>query len=325
MTAEMMNAIRVHEFGGPEALRCERMAVPEVGASEVLVRVHAAGVNPVDTYIRSGSYAVKPALPYTPGMDAAGVVAAVGAGVTSVAPGDRVYTSGTLSGAYADFALCQASQVFALPDNCDFAQGASLGTPAATAFRALFQKGRARSGEKLLVHGATGSVGLAAVQLALAAGLEVYATGGSEEGRRQLALLGVAAVFDHRSDTYVGELEAQSGGVDLVLEMLGNVNLQTDLQLLARNGRVVVIGNRGRIEIDPRLIMQKEAIVTGVMLFAATAKEQAEIHAGLYHYLAAGALAPVLGRSFALADAALAHEAVLQSHVGKLVLLTQAV
>lgn len=323
MTAQMQ-AIRVTEFGEPEVLRCTSVPVPSVGAGEVLVQVHAAGVNPVDTYIRSGNYALKPALPYTPGMDAAGVVVEASEGVP-FAVGDRVYTSGTLSGAYADFALCRAGQVFALPDNCDFAAGAALGTPAATAFRALFQKGRARAGEKLLVHGATGSVGLAAVQMALAAGLKVYATGGSEEGLAFLASLPLAGVFDHRSSGYADELNAQVGGVDLVLEMLGNVNLQTDLQLLARNGRVVVIGNRGRIEIDPRLIMQKEAIVTGVMLFAATAEEQREIHAGLYRYLAAGALAPVLARSFVLADAALAHEAVLQSHVGKLVLLTQPV
>jgi NADPH2:quinone reductase len=315
-----MKAIRVHEFGGPSVLRCEELPVPDVGTDQVLVQVHAAGVNPVDTYIRSGTYALKPPLPYTPGTDAAGVVAAIGAGVTHLAVGDRVYTAGALTGAYADFALCRGDQVYPLPDNCGFDGGAALGVPAATAFRALFQKGHARAGEKLLVHGATGSVGLAAVQLALAAGLKVYATGGSNEGRLQLAGLGAEAVFDHHAADHVTQLRQQSGGVDLVLEMLGNVNLENDLQLLSSNGRVVIIGNRGRTEIDPRLIMQKEAVVTGVMLFAATPAELAEIHAGLYRHLANGSLTPVIARGFALDDAALAHEAVLQSHVGKLVL-----
>lgn len=318
----MMKAISVGEFGGPEVLRCKTVPIPEVGAGEVLVAVHAVGVNPVDTYIRSGTYAVKPALPYTPGTDAAGVVAVVGAGVTGVASGDRVYTAGTVSGAYADFALCKASQVHPLPANCSFAQGAALGTPTATAFRALFQKGRAQAGETLLVHGATGSVGLAAVQLALAAGLRVYATGGSEEGRALLTQLGVAAVFDHHSPDYVERLQ-QAGGINLVLEMLGNVNLERDLQLVARDGRIVIVGNRGRIEIDPRLIMQKEAVVTGVMLSAATPTELAEIHAGLNRYLVDGRLSPVVGQRFTLEEAALAHETVLKSHVGKVVLLTE--
>lgn len=324
MKQASMQAIRVHQFGTPDVLCCEALPVPEVGAGEVLVSVRAVGINPVDTYIRAGNYAALPPLPYTPGMDAAGVVAAIGAGVTKVAVGDRVYTAGTLSGAYADFALCQMAQVFALPNNCGFDAGAALGVPAATAFRALFQKGRARAGDKLLVHGASGSVGLAAVQLAQAAGLKVYATAGSDAGLNQLNSFAVEGVFDHRRDDYVSALDAQAGGVDLVLEMLANVNLENDLQLLAANGRVVVIGSRGRTHIDARLIMQKEALVTGVMLFAATPAELAEIHAGLYRHLSDASLTPVVSRGFALADAALAHAALAQPHVGKLILTTVA-
>src|SRR2546427_11203202 len=124
-----MKAIRVHEFGGPEVMRLEEAPDPRLGAGQVLVNVHAAGVNPVDTYIRSGTYAVKPPLPYTPGMDAAGVVVEVGPDMKGLKAGDRVYTAGTLSGAYAELALCAASQGHLLPARVSFAQGVGGSLP----------------------------------------------------------------------------------------------------------------------------------------------------------------------------------------------------
>src|SRR4051794_41014157 len=124
-----MKAIRVHEFGVPSVMRLEEIPDPQPGPGQVVVRVHAAGVNPVDTYIRAGVYAAKPALPYTPGQDAAGEVESVGDRVTGVRPGDRVYTAGTLSGAYAEKALCDASKVYPLPDRVSFVQGAGVNVP----------------------------------------------------------------------------------------------------------------------------------------------------------------------------------------------------
>src|SRR2546429_4365094 len=147
-----MKAIRVHEFGGPEVLRVEEVPTPEPGPGEVLVRMHAIGVNPVETYIRAGTYAYKPALPYAPGDDGAGVVEQVGPDVNQFKPGDRVYTAGSLSGTYAEFALCRAEQVHPLPANVSFAQGAAMGTPYATAYRGLFQRAKAKPGETLLVQ-----------------------------------------------------------------------------------------------------------------------------------------------------------------------------
>jgi NADPH2:quinone reductase len=126
-----MKSIRVHEFGGPEVLKLEDVPTPKPSAGEVLVRIHAAGVNAYDTYMRAGTYAVKPTLPYTPGSDAAGVVEAVGDGVNKVKRGDRVYTARTISGAYAEYALALAAQVHPLPSNIDFKQGAGIWVPMA--------------------------------------------------------------------------------------------------------------------------------------------------------------------------------------------------
>lgn len=318
-----MKAIRVYQFGGPESLRYEDVPIPSPGPRQILIQVHAAGVNPVDTYIRAGTYALKPDLPYTPGQDAAGVVTALGNEVEGMAVGDHVYTSGTVSGSYADYAICDGLQVFRLPMQVEFDQGAALGTPYATAWRALFQRGRAVAGESVLIHGATGGVGLAAVQLASAAGLRIVATGGSEAGRELVTEQGAHEVFDHHSEDYLERVKSHGDGIDLILEMLANVNLDRDLQVLATGGRVVIIGNHGRVEIDPRAIMQKEAAILGTFLFNTTATEEKSIHAGLGAGLANGTLSPVIGRRIALADAAQAHRAVSESgSQGKIVLVT---
>jgi len=142
-----MEAIRVHQFGEPEVLRLEQVPTPQPGSGQALVRMQAIGVNPVETYIRAGIYSYKPALPYTPGNDGAGVVEQIGDSVTEFKPGDRVYTAGSSSGTYAEFALCKTEQVHPLPVNVSFAQGAAMGTPYATAYRGLFQRAGAKPGE----------------------------------------------------------------------------------------------------------------------------------------------------------------------------------
>jgi len=170
-----MKAIRVHEFGGPEQLKLDEIPTPKPAAGQVLVKVHAAGVNPYDTSMRAGTYAVKPQLPYTPGSDAAGVIESVGDGVKKVKPGDRVYTARTLSGAYAEYALALESQVHPLPANISFAQGSGIYVPYGTAYFALHNSAQARASETVLIHGASGGVGTAAIQLARSMGLTVLA------------------------------------------------------------------------------------------------------------------------------------------------------
>ena len=292
-----MKAIQVVQFGGPEVLRLEEVPDPSPDSGQVLVRIKAIGVNPVDTYIRSGAYARKPQLPYTPGTDAAGVVERVGANVKRVKAGDRVYTNGVLTGASAELAVCEESRVHPLPSNVSFAQGAALGVPYGTAYRSLFQRARILAGETVLVHGASGGVGTACVQFARAAGLTVLGTAGSDKGRALVSEQGAHHVFDHSSQDYVEKIMAstEGRGVDVIMEMLANVNLAKDLTMLAQGGRVVVIGNRGTIEINPRETMARDASILGMLLFLATDRELAGIHAAIVAGLENGTLRPVVG------------------------------
>lgn len=318
-----MKAIRVEEFGGPEVMKLVEVGRPSPGADELLIRIQAVGVNPVETYIRSGNYARKPALPFTPGNDGAGVVEAVGSGVSGIAPGDRVYTAGSVSGTYAEFALCLASQVHPLPDRVSFAQGAAMGTPYATAYRGLFQRGQAQPNETVLVHGASGGVGTAAVQLAAARGLRVFGTAGTGEGRKLVREQGAREVFDHHAPDYLDRImQATDGrGVDLILEMVGQVNLGKDLTILAPQGRVVVIGNRGRVEIDARDAMSRDADIRGMILPNTPPEQLASIHAALVAGLANDTLNPVIGTELPLARAVEAHRAISEGgKLGKIVL-----
>jgi NADPH2:quinone reductase len=319
-----MKAIRVSEYGGPSVLKLEEVSAPAVGASQVLVRNHAIGVNPVDTYLRSNTDNRGPKLPYTPGSDGAGVVETVGAGVTTVRAGDRVYFGGTSTGAYAELSLCEPTEVHPLPGNVSFAQGAAVNAPYATAYHALFHRAHGEAGETVLVHGASGGVGIGAVQLARARGLTVIGTAGTERGRHIVLEKGAHHVLDHTALGYLDELLRLTGGrgPDIILEMLANVNLQKDLGVIAPRGRIVVIGNRGNIEINARLAMNKNAAILGMALFHATPTQLAGIHGALVEGLRNGTLRPVIGHELPLAQAARSHEVVMAAgHTGKVVLI----
>lgn len=324
-----MQAILVRAFGGPEVLVVEDVPTPGPARGELLIRIGAAGVNPVDTYIRSGAYARKPSLPYIPGSDGAGVVESVGEGVERWRRGDRVYVAGTAvpgAGTYAEWTICGPSQVHPLPDHLSFEQGAAVGVPYGTAWRALFQRGGARPGETVLVHGASGGVGVAALQMARAAGMRTLGTAGTGAGAALARAEGADLVFDHHARDYAEQiLEATGGrGVDVVLEMLANVNLSRDLQLLAPRGRVVVVGNRGTIEINPRDAMARDADIRGVLLGNTPPDELASAHAGIGAGLAQGTLRPVVARRFTLAEAPGAHEAVMAAGAqGKIVIAVE--
>jgi NADPH:quinone reductase len=319
-----MKAIRVREFGPPEVMRIEEVATPVPGPGQLLVRIRAVGINPVETYIRSGAYARKPSLPYTPGNDAAGVIESAGDGVDGFRAGDRVYVTGTSTGAYAEFALCEVTRVHRLPEKVSFAQGAAVGVPYFTAWRALFQRTRALPGETVLVHGASGGVGIAAVQMARAAGLHVVGTAGTPEGIDLVRREGAHHALDHRDPGHLDGAMAVTGGrgFDIIVEMLANANLSRDLKVLALQGRVVVIGSRGSVEIDPRDTMSRDASILGMMLFNAPDADRASIQAGLAAGLENGSLRPVVSRELPLASAPESHVAVMEPGAkGKIVLV----
>ncbi|XP_066295260.1 zeta-crystallin-like isoform X2 [Branchiostoma lanceolatum] len=321
-TAGAMRAVVVREFGGPEVLKVEEVAVPQAQAKQVLIKVSAVGVNPVETYIRSGTHNIKPPLPWTPGHDVAGVVEDVGKEATKFKKGDRVFTKSTVTGAYAEYTVAEEDATFRLVDRLSFQQGAAAGTPYMTAYRALFHRTHGKPGETVLVHGASGGVGLAAIQLAKARGMVVMGTAGSSEGMELVRKNGASHVFNHREEGYTDKIMAATAGVgvDLIIEMLANVNLEKDLELLARHGRVGVVGSRGRIEMTPRLLMTKESWVIGVG--RDTEKELGETMAALYAGFTQGTLNPVVGREYSLEQATQAHKDIIEtkSAMGKVVI-----
>jgi len=300
-----MRAVVVHEFGEPEVLGLEQLPEPTPVPGEVLVRIQAAGVNPFETYVRAGTYSDLPALPYTPGADGAGV---------RTDTGERVYVTGSLSGTYAEYALCREEDVRPLPDALSYAQGAALGTPYTTAYRALFQRARATAGERVLVHGASGGVGLAVVQLALAAGLEVTGTAGSQAGSELVAAQGAVRVLDHHDPGHLTAAVELTGGdgYDLIVEFLANANLGADLKALAPHGRVIVVGSRGPVEVDARDLMNAEGAILGMRLPNARAEEVEAARAAVDTGLHSGVLRPVVGRELPLAEAARAHRLLME-------------
>jgi NADPH:quinone reductase len=320
-----MKAILIRQFGGPEVLQLEEVPTPKPATGQVVVKIHAAGVNPADTYARSGNYAVIPPLPYTPGNEGAGAIESVGDGVKKVKPGDRVYVAKSLSGTYAEYALALESQVFPLPDGISFPQGAGVFIPYGTAYHAIHHHGKAHGGETVLVHGASGGVGIASVQIARALGLTVFGTAGSLKGLELAKREGAHQVFNHANAGYKEEIMKATAdrGVDIILEMLANVNLGADLKLLAPMGRVIVVGSRGDVTITPRDIMSRRAAILAFTLWAITESEARDIHAGIAAGLENGTLRPVVGAEIPLKDAAQAHIDVMKSSgaFGKIVLI----
>jgi len=323
-----MKAIRAHFFGGPEVLQLEELDDPVPGDGEVVVDVYAAGVNPADTYMRNGSYAIVPELPYIPGGDAGGVISAVGVGVEGHSVGDRVFVGTALSfdltGCYAEKVKRKANEVMPLPEGVSFAEATAFGVSYTTAHYALFERGGAIAGETVFIHGATGSVGTSAIQLAKRAGLMVIGSGGTTNGLDLIRAEGADHVVDHSKERYIDEVTQLTGGngPELILEMLANVNLAVDMDLAAKFGRIVIIGNRGEITINPRVAMMKELDIRGIALWNASAEQVALMMEDILNGAAEGKIRPIIGRQMPLAEAAVAHVTVLEPGAyGKIVLV----
>ncbi|CAN5234831.1 zinc-dependent alcohol dehydrogenase family protein [soil metagenome] len=322
----LMRAILVREFGEPEVMKLEDIEMPQPGAGQVLIKIYAAGVNPVDTYLRTGIHAHAPKLPYTPGKDGAGFIESIGDTVTKLKTGDRVYAANSISGTYAEFSLCDEKHLSKLPDDITFEEGAGVWTPYATSYRALFQKAGAIAGETVLIHGASGGVGIAAVQWAKQSGLTVIGTASSDTGKALVETNGADAVFDHSDIDHLFEIREFTGGkgADVIIEMLANENLERDFEALAMFGRIVVVGSRGTLDFTPRQMMTKDATIYGMSLFNASQESLDEIHAAIYEGLSKGFLKPPVSSTFSLADAPAAHHEIIEKKAaGKIVIKPQ--
>jgi len=324
----VMKAIIVHRFGGPEVLEVEtEVAVPEPGDDQVLVRVVCAGVNPVETYIREGQYAKLPDLPYTPGTDAAGDVERVGKNVSTVKVGDRVFVVGSNisnnSGSYAEFVVTDSTYVFPLHPRLSYAQGASLGVPFFTAYKALVLRAQTKPGETVLVHGASGAVGTAAVQIARAMGALVVGTAGTKEGMDVVSQCGAHHVFNHNHKNYDKKMVDHLGaGFDVIIEHLANINLGHDIQMIQPGARVMIVGCRGSVNINPRHLMGPEASVQGVALGTTTPAQWKQMGAAIVAGVEAGWVNPVINKEYNMEQAAQVHHDIIHSKgaKGKLVL-----
>ncbi|XP_037800538.1 quinone oxidoreductase-like [Penaeus monodon] len=324
-SAKMMRAVLVRQFGDVDQMKVERIPIPTVRDKQVLIKVHSSGVNPVDTYVRAGQYKMLPDLPYIPGKDAAGLVHSVGASVTKFKPGDRVFSSQTNQmGTLAEYACVDESNVFPLGSSLTFDEGAAIGIPYFTAYRALFQKALAKSGERLLIHGASGAVGIAATQIAKKHGMYVVGTGGTTEGIDLVRETGADEAVNHRDSNYIEKL-MEGEKFDVILEMSSHVNLGHDLTLMNSDGRTVVIGCRGPVNINPRALMGTEGSIIGCALFSATPDQFQEIGSAVVKGITDGWVKPVIDTVFDLEKAHEAHTAVIHSKgaKGKLIVRVQ--
>ncbi|OQV19667.1 Quinone oxidoreductase [Hypsibius exemplaris] len=337
-----MRAIRVSKAGGPDVLQLEgNLPVPIPGDNQVQVQVKAVGINPVEVYVRNGKWMGKMIyddddtrsvqnFPYTPGSDAAGIITAVGADVKNLQVGDRVYTCTSVgsSGSYAEYMLAPADRVFHLPEQLSFSQGAALGIPYFTALRSLKHKAHVQAGQSVLVHGASGGVGLATCQIAKYWGLDVVGTASTDAGAELVRAAGARLVLNHKDKNHKQNLLDATGGkgFDVIMEMFGDLNLQLDLDVSAVKGHIVLIGGRGKSVIDPWAIMGREVKVDGVLRSLATDAEWAEMAADLAQAMKDGAINPIIDAEFILPleKAPEAHKAIME-HVsgskGKIVLI----
>lgn len=315
-----MKAIQINEFGGPEVLKTVEIDEPYPNEDEVKVKVFVTGLNPSEAYTITGTYGYNvPNLPYVPGYDATGVIEEVGSSVNHFKKGDRVFLSAFSAerntGTYAEKVVTDAKNVFRLPDNISFKEGAALGIPVFTAYKAIFLKANVRAGETVLVHGASGSVGSMAVQMAKAIGATVIGTSSTEEGRQTILDLGADHAMDHISEDNKEEVLniTNEQGPDVIIEMLANANLETDMQVIVKYGRIIIVGSRDTIEVNPRNLMTSEAIVTGMTFTYPTQKEMKEMQYGVNALLEIGAIRSLIGNEFTLDEPVEAHKSLMES------------
>jgi NADPH2:quinone reductase len=322
-----MKAIVFEKAGGPEVMALAETPKPELRPGMVLIRTHAIGVNFADTRFRQGTYVVKPKLPDTPGLEASGVIEALGDGVTGLVPAMRV-TALTARG-YAEYCLAPTNMVIPLPDFVSFVDGAAFPIQVLTAYHLLHTTGSTEPGRSVLVHSAAGGVGLAAVQLAKVAGARVFATVSSDAKAKLAKDHGADTIINYVTQNFADEvLRLTDGrGVDLILDAVGKPTFEDGLRCLAPLGHVILYGRAGG-PTDPlnvATLSPKSLTVSGFMLPAVTRgfpEKTRESAARCFELMREGRLKLHIGQTFPLAQAADAHR-LLESRqsVGKLILL----
>lgn len=322
-----MKAVVVEQYGPAESMRVLEKELPVPVGNQVLVKVHCAGVNPVDTYHRSGTNGYTPATPFTPGLDGSGEVIALGEKVSRYALGDRVYLAPLrIIGSYSDHCLAEKDEIYPLPDSLSFEEGAGLYVPYFTAYTALVSRGRAEKGETVLIHGASGAVGQACLQIARAREMKVIATAGSDEGMELLKDLGADIVLNHRDENHMSLAAERNDNreIPLIIEFLADKNLQEDMESCGKNGRIIIVGNRGEATINARLTMKKNLDIRGMSLFNATREELNRIHEALAKGAKEGWLKPRHHKIFDLEEIAEAHNLITKGpSLGRILINTK--
>lgn len=315
-----MKAVQIVEYGGPEVLKVRDIEEPSPNKNEVKIKMYAIGLNPSESYTITGNYAYNiPDLPYTPGYDGSGLVEEVGENVTDFKIGDRVFVSAfdakRNTGTYAEKLVVDAKNVYPLPDNVSLNEGAALGIPAFTAYRALIQKAHIKAGETVLIHGASGAVGSIAVQIAKSVGAVVIGTSSTEKGRATILELGADYAIPHVTPGNMDDIKGLTNkkGPDVIIEFLADVNLETDSLIIADYGRIVIVGSRGTIEFSPRNLMTNDATITGMAFIFQEPDDMNEMYHGVTALIRSGSLKPLIGKKFALEDIQEAHKHLMES------------
>ena len=320
-----MRAIEITKPGGPEVLKPTNRPMPEAGYGQVVIKVAYAGVNRPDALQRAGLYAPPPTASDLPGLECSGEVVAIGAGVTSVAVGEKVCAL-LPGGGYAEYVATPAAHCLPVPAGMSMKQAACLPETFFTVWSNVFMRGGLRAGERFLVHGGSSGIGTTAIQLAKVFGARVFATAGSADKCDACVDLGAEACFNYRDTDFVEEMKAV-GGADLILDMVGGGYIPRNISALADEGRLVQIAflQGPKVEVNFAQLMMRRLTMTGSTLRPqsdlAKARIAAQLREHVWPLLDAGKVAPVMDQEFALDDAAAAHARMESSaHIGKIVL-----
>ena len=323
-----MTVIEIAAPGGPEQLKTAVRPVPTPGEDEVLIRVEAAGVNRPDVMQRQGRYPPPPGASDLPGMEIAGEVVALGPKVSGVSLGDKV-TSLLPGGGYAGYAIAAAPLLMPIPKGSSMVEAAAIPETFLTVWTNLFERGRCKAGDIVLIHGGTSGIGTTAIQLAKVSGARVFATAGSAAKARACEGLGAVRGIDYKTEDFVEVIRAETKGygVDITLDMVAGSYVQRNLDIAAIEGRVVTISLLGgsRAEINVGMILVKRLTLTGSTLRSRTVAQKAAVAAAVrqnvWPLIESGKVRPVIFKTFPLAEASEAHRLMETSnHIGKIVL-----